>query len=95
MEEHIWAALLRERAFQDAKYGLLSEKPHEIPTWIVIMRRELQEAEDAWLKLGDVEAMKELLQAVAVGIAAIQQHGVQERSPLEWKLLEVKDLNNA
>lgn len=73
----ISAAIGRERDYQDAKYG--PDRPHPIPSWLLIMRAELAEAEAAWMKRDDAEAMCEVLQVVAVGIAAIERHGVHER----------------
>lgn len=93
--DDIYTAIMRERNYQDLKYGDLQTKRHHITSWITIMRRELAEAEDAWLKKNDVEALKEILQVVAVGFACMQQHGIQERSSLEWNLLKLKDLDNA
>lgn len=77
--DSIAAAIRRERAYQDKKWGTLSQHPHTVLEWIRIMTRELEEAEEAWHKKGVDEAMKELLQAVTVGVAAMEQHGVTER----------------
>lgn len=76
-QQQIFEASLRERAYQDAKWG---NKPHEVPGWLLIMRAELEEAMHAWVKHdGSREALKEILQVVAVGVACLEQHGVVER----------------
>lgn len=77
MQEEIWKAILVERAYQDAKWG---NKPHTVGEWLLIMEAELHEAKYAWAKgQGDDDALRELLQVVAVGVAAMEQHGVVER----------------
>jgi hypothetical protein len=76
-QDSIFNAIQRERAFQDAKYG--QGRKHELPAWFLIMRRELEEAEAAWCKEGDARAVEELLQVVAVGVAALEYHGFKER----------------
>lgn len=75
----IFEAIDRERDFQDRKWGTIHGRPHEIATWLVILRAELAEAEQAWLKEGHPNALRELLQVVAVGVACLEQHGVYER----------------
>ena len=88
--QDIFAAILRERDFQDMKYGKLLDRSHAIPSWLLIMKKELIEAEDAWCKYGNSEAMKELLQAVTVGVACLQQYGITERSKLEIDAVRMK-----
>ncbi len=76
----IYAAITRERAYQDDKWGTPFEHPHDVPGWLLIMRGELEEAEQGWLKgNGDKDALRELLQVIAVGVACLEQHGVVER----------------
>ncbi len=77
----VWLALERERAYQDAKFPHGSR--HQIPAFLLIMRNELAEAEAAWTKSGDYSAMQEILQVVAVGIAAMEVHGICERPGVE------------
>lgn len=50
--------------------------------WLLILKKELAEVEEAWLKgkgPAPVEALCELLQVYAVAQAAIEQYGVVER----------------
>lgn len=68
------AAIARERAYQNAKWGTVQENPHTLAGWLLIAERELDEAIEAWIrKSGDREAKAELLQFVAVGYAWLQQ----------------------
>lgn len=80
--DHVKLAIDNERDYQDAKWGSLEEHPHSLPEWIMIMKGELREAEDAWLKChGDAAVKLEILQVVAVGVACLEQHGPAVRSP--------------
>ncbi len=76
MTTDISGAIARERAFQRAKYG---DTKHDLSLWVLIMERELAEVKDAIIKKTYDEARCELLQVVAVGHAALEQHGVAER----------------
>lgn len=80
LRRSIYEAVSRERDYQDKKYG--ANRPHELPGWMLIMRKELIEAEDAWMKGTHEECLCEMLQVVAVGIAALEQYGVVERDAL-------------
>ena len=84
--QQIYEAIDRERAYQQAERPLSHRQGHEIPGWIAIMRSELAEAEEAWVK-GDgapanAESLREILQVVATGVAALEQHGVVEREEI-------------
>jgi NTP pyrophosphatase (non-canonical NTP hydrolase) len=73
-------AIIRERMYQDRKWGTIEQHPHTVGEWLLIMKGELDEAILAWQKgKGDAGALKELLQVVAVGFAAMEQHGAIER----------------
>lgn len=77
----VFKALANECQYQDRKWGRLDTYTHDVGRWIEIMRHELAEAiEAAWDGgTNDAGALQELLQATAVGVAALQQHGVVER----------------
>lgn len=76
----IFAAVAREREYQDKKWGCVEAHPHTVGEWLLIMEAELNEAKQAWCKNGgDISALEEMLQVVAVGVAAMEQHGVIER----------------
>jgi hypothetical protein len=73
-------AIVRERRYQEAKWGNLEEHPHEVGAWLTILRKELREAENAWCNnRGDKESLKEILQIASVAVACLEQHGVFER----------------
>lgn len=72
---HVYAMLDRERRYQDAQFG---GRPHEIPSWLMLARREMEEAEEKWCR-GDEEGAKaEVVQACAVLVAGLEQHGPAE-----------------
>lgn len=78
----VYIAVSRERAYQDHKWGTIQEHPHTVGEWLLIAEHELQEAKEAWCTgRGDAGALEELLQVIAVGVACLEQHGV-EVSPL-------------
>lgn len=68
-----------EREYQDTKWGSLAEKPQSIPGWLLILRKELEEAEEGWMKnrIGRDSALGEIVQIAAVAVAALQQHGYE------------------
>lgn len=80
MKNEIHDAIRNERVYQDEKWGHWKDHPHTVMEWIAVMEGELQEAKHAWLKgNGDKEALREVLQVVATGIACMEQHGPEER----------------
>jgi hypothetical protein len=87
----IGEAVDRERDFQDEKFGPLAKKisddtyvlgtgAHTLGEWILLMEGELAEAKVALLKggKGRDSVRSEILQVVAVGIACLEQHGLDE-----------------
>lgn len=76
----IFDAITRERAYQDKNHGTIHTNPHDVPGWILIVERELQEAKVAWVESnGDDAALAELLQVAATIVACLEQHYVAER----------------
>lgn len=74
----VFQAINVERKYQNIKWG---DKPHTVAEWLLIMRSELDEAERGWVKNGgDVRALEEVLQTVAVGVACLEQHGVYHQT---------------
>ena len=77
LPDDVEVAIRTEREHQRRKYG---DRPHTIIEWIAIMRSELAEAEEAWLKSqGDDKALNEINQAVATGVACMTEHGAFDR----------------
>lgn len=77
--EQVFDAIKNERTYQDFKWGDIEQHPQDIAGWLLIVRKELEEAEHSWVKGNPDESLKELLQVVATGIAALEQHGIVER----------------
>ena len=82
---HIFAAIMRERAYQDRTWGGIDTHGHEVGAWLTRMRKELQETEDAWCNsAGDIYALEELVQLGALVVACMEQHGVFERREVRY-----------
>jgi hypothetical protein len=75
---HIVQAIIHEREYQDTHKGVEGKNKHEIPGWVLIMKEQLDAAAIAWLDGGIDKALAEILQATAVGVACLQQHGVPD-----------------
>ena len=76
----MFQAIVAERAYQEAKWGTLAQHPHDVAGWLLVMRKELDEALTAWASTrGDDAALLEILQVVSVGVACLEQHGVVQR----------------
>ena len=75
---NILEAVHRER-HQDVRHGAIEAHGHSVAEWLLIMEAELQEAKKAWIQGNENEAMQELLQVVATGFAAMEEHGIHER----------------
>lgn len=77
----IFNAVLRERSYQDEKWGWLEGR--SVQGWLLVMESELNEAKEAWVKTGlDEPALREILQLIAVGVACLEEHGIVERQEL-------------
>jgi hypothetical protein len=72
-------AVLKERRYQDMKWGTSTERRHPIGEWLVILEGELAEAKEAWLRRNNEDALKEILQVAAVGMACLEEHGTVKR----------------
>lgn len=68
-------AVLAEREYQTAIHD---EHPHDLAGWLLILRAELREAEEAWVGSSDV--LDEVRQVAAVAFACMEQHGVRHRA---------------
>ena len=76
----VFDAITRERVYQDSKWGPPHKHPHGLAGWLAIMQNELAEASAELSLHNDPEnAQREILQVIAVGVAALEQHGLLER----------------
>lgn len=71
----VYEAINEERAHQDAKYG--ADKQQSIPGFLLIIKKELEEAEDGWLRnsTGRHSVMAEICQIAATCVAAMEKYG--------------------
>lgn len=78
----VYKAIDSERGYQDRKWP---NHKHEVGSFLTIMRGLMSEAETAYLNTsGDGEALRKMLQVVAVGVACMEQHGQgNKRHPSE------------
>ena len=82
--KEVQIAIDAERDYQDAKWGTIEEHPHSIAEWIFIMEEEIREAKEAWLKGKSISEIKgEIVQAVATGMACMEEHGPATRGGWE------------
>jgi len=78
--DEVFAAIRRERAYQDAKWGSIEAHGHDVAGWLLILAGELEEAMRGWRQgSGDFDALREILQVAAVAVACLEQHGLVER----------------
>ena len=77
--EEVVKSVKEERDFQDKKWGSLDEREQSIPGYLLILKKELIEAEDGWCKnvQGKHSSLAEMRQIAAVAIACLQQHGIE------------------
>ena len=68
-----------ERQHQDDKWGPLGDKNQSLVGFLLILRKELEEAEMGWMKnkSGRDSALGEIVQIAAVAVAALQQYGFE------------------
>ncbi len=77
--EEVIQCIKKERDYQDEKWGSLDEREQSIPGYMLVLKKELVEAEDGWCKnvQGKHSSLAELIQVAAVAIACLQQHGIE------------------
>lgn len=81
----VFSAISDERVYQDRKWGTLEEHPHEVGSWLTIIRKLHDDAERAYMsQRGDQGALDEMRKVVAVGVACMEQHGVVQRQPVDF-----------
>jgi hypothetical protein len=81
-------ALSQERAFQDQKHGTIYEVPHTPGGWMLLIKHELIEAENALIKggMGRDSWRHEIVQVAALCIACLEQHGLQTPEPFKREI---------
>lgn len=74
--EQVYAAIDGERIHQDAKWG--AGKEQSLPGFLLIIRKELEEAEIGWMKNehGRDSALCEIVQIAATCVACLEKYGV-------------------
>lgn len=75
------AAVLKERDFQDKKFGSLNNGGgHTLGEWLLLIEAELAEAKHAIIKggTGRNSLRSEIIQVAALCVAALEQHGVED-----------------
>ena len=79
LQSEVFSAIAAERDYQDAKWGDLDEKNQSLAGFLLILRKELEEAEMGWMKNkgGRDSALGEIVQIAAVAVAALQQYGLE------------------
>jgi len=77
--EEVIESIKKERDYQDKKWGSLDQREQSISGYMLVLKKELEEAENGWIKNveGKHSALAEIRQIAAVAIACLQQHGVE------------------
>lgn len=89
IDKSVLSAIHDERVFQNRKWGSIEEHPHEVGSYITIMRKLLNDAEQCFsVDSNDIRALDEIRKVVAVGIACMEQHGPIPRSPASFAALQ-------
>lgn len=70
-------AINAEFTYQDAKHG--PNRDQSLPGYLMVMRSELNEADDGWNKnlTGRSSALHEITQVVAVGLRCLNDYGTE------------------
>jgi len=84
------AAIISERLYQEQKWP---GHRHTLAEWILIMRKCLNDAERLWVTgHGNQEdALHEIRQVVATGVAAMEQCGALQRKRFQTREAKVSD----
>jgi hypothetical protein len=71
-------AIANERRFQSNRWG--SNKEQSLAGYLLIMRKELDEAIDGWMKNDGAprqSCLEEIVQVVATGVACLETYGIK------------------
>ncbi len=83
--QEVFSVITDERVFQDRKWGTVEDHPHEVGSWLTILRQLLNDAERAYMsQRGDIGALDEVRKVVAVGVACMEQHGPVGRKAIDF-----------
>lgn len=76
--EEVVESLKLEREYQDEKWGTLDQRQQSIAGFMLIIKKELEEAENGWIKNveGKHSSLAEIRQVAAAAIACLQTHGI-------------------
>lgn len=74
----VFPAIVKERHYQVKKYGEDGNK-HEMLTWICLIEQELKEAKREFFEGNPRFTLQELLQAITVGVACLENNLTVER----------------
>lgn len=67
-------SMLREREYQISKWG---HNSHTVGEWLLVAKKEMDEAIDAWVThKGDDAALAELVQVATVIMACFEEHDI-------------------
>ena len=78
--QEVYEAIDSERDYQNQKWGSPNQRPKQVGSWLTLMRAILAKAEAEWaVSDGDNEALEIIRKFTAVGVACMEQHGVQKR----------------
>lgn len=89
--KEVYGVINDERVYQDRKWGTIEEHPHEVGSWVTIMRQLLNDAERAYMtQRGDMGALDEIRKVVAVGVACLEQHGPVPRAAIDFAAQSTK-----
>jgi hypothetical protein len=75
--EQVVDAIRKEMEHQDTKYG--KNKPQSFPGFTLLLRKELDESEDGWVKNteGRDSALAEMTQVAALAIRCLMKYGTE------------------
>lgn len=75
-------AISSERDHQDRKWRTLTENPHELGTWLMLMGVHLRRAQEVLANTNhDAGAPEALRKVLAIGTVCAEQHGRPVRPP--------------
>ncbi len=77
----VYDLISEDRDHQTAKWGSVQDRPHEVGGWILLIQEYVNRAAIAWCSQpNDAEALSNIRKAVALGVAAMEQHAGEQSS---------------